>query len=208
VSISTVAISTSDSGAHCLSGGLPQCRSATLPEHHTHRASLVQSTDVLYVPAARLLSRNRWRWWHRRPNRGRASPDDPSQLSGPSALLRPASTPSAYHSGSFSNPKTTTKPACFLRLHPAPVIVWKSSPANHSKNARRMWPRPKRQYTTTEPDPPLASKGGDGFDLNDEYSKFLAHFAPRLDIEPTWIGIRTLGAIVMIYEIKYNLHLS
>lgn len=84
-------------------GGLPPChRQNVTPTEH-----LQLLCEVQYVPAASLLSRNRGQ---PRPSRGRASPDDPSQFSGSPALLRPASTPSAYHSGSSLTQKRRQRP--------------------------------------------------------------------------------------------------
>jgi hypothetical protein len=190
-----------------------QCRSAapTLPERHTHRASLVQSTVLLYVPAASLLSRNRWRWWAGGLVALVAASAEPWQSeprrSVPAfGFIGPAS-PCKYAFSLpfwvFSNPKTTTKTACFLRLHPAPVIVWISSPANRSKNARRMWPRPKRntrQRSQALRSPP---RGETGMISTTNTASFLPILHRDSTSNPLGQGIRTLGAIVMIYEMKY-----
>jgi hypothetical protein len=133
-------------GLSGLLGVLPPCQA--LPPSISPASAFGLRAEYLQ-PAS---SRNRWQ----------------SQLSGPSALFRPTWTPSAYHPTIFPNPKTTTMADYFLQLLPAPIIIWRSSSANRPYNARRTWPRPKRQYTTTEPVPPLASNGGDGYDLNDE----------------------------------------
>jgi hypothetical protein len=129
------------------------------PERHTHRASLVRSTvrTCSQPPLSESLAASAEPW--------QSEPRRSVPVFGFSGPASPCKYAFSLPFWVFSNPKTTTKTACFLRLLPAPVIVWISSPANRSKNARRMWPRPKRQYTTTEPDPPLASKAGDGYDF-------------------------------------------
>lgn len=113
-------------------------------------------------PAA---SRNRWQ---HRPSRGQLEPRRSVPAFGFIGPVSPYKFALSLPSTVFPYPKTTTKADYFLHLLPAPVIVWILSSTNRSKNSGGRGPRPKRQYTITEADAPLASNGGDGYDLNDE----------------------------------------